>query len=218
MCCVLSLGVLWKVIQTYIESVMDIIRCYSIVATPFLSTTKMQGRRICYGPLCGSMPLRDRKEVAGLGLTFLVRRGWEVSKDNVGYLPTIDAPATNMTTVHQVLVQSLWIKDTLKLQSIDIVFDQATYAKAPKVQWKQSDKLKDIILQMGVFHTTCTLLSVIGKRFQDYGLRDLCIKLGVIAEKSVSGVLEGWRYNRVMSFHKLMYEGLMRLVWSGLLT
>ena len=27
----------------------------------------------------------------------------EVAKDNVGYLPTINAPATNMSTVYQVL-------------------------------------------------------------------------------------------------------------------
>ena len=42
----------------------------------------------------------------------------EVSKDNIGYLPTIDASATNMSTVFKVLSQSLKIKDSLKLNSI----------------------------------------------------------------------------------------------------
>ena len=41
----------------------------------------------------------------------------EVSKDNIGYLPTIDTPATNMSTVFEVLSQSLKIKGSLKLNS-----------------------------------------------------------------------------------------------------
>ena len=61
---------------------------------------------------------------------------------------------------------------------------------------------------MGAFHTICTLLSILGKRFQDAGLSDICIEAGVIAEGSASGVLDGRRYNRAVRFHKLMYEAL----------
>lgn len=68
---------------------------------------------------------------------------------------------------------------------------------------------------MGVFHTVCTLLSVNGKKFKDAGLRDICIESGVIAEGSVTGVLEGRKYNRAVRFHKLMYEALQRLIWKG---
>ena len=52
------------------------------------------------------------------------------------------------------------------------------------------------MLRMGVFYTACTLLSIIGKRFQDAGSRDLCVESGAIAEGSVAGVLDGRRYNR----------------------
>ena len=120
-----------------------------------------------------------------------------------------------MATVHEVLVQSVKIKNTLKLKSIVLVFDQALYAKVTEVQWKQSERFKDIVLRMGAFHTACTMLTVIAKRFQDAGLRDLCIESGVIAEGSVAGVLEGRRYNRAVRLHKLVYEALMRLVWQG---
>ena len=64
---------------------------------------------------------------------------------------------------------------------------------------------------MGVFHTICTFLSVIGKRFQDAGLRDVIIESGVTAKGSVSGVLEGRTYNRASRCHKLMFEALNRL-------
>ena len=45
----------------------------------------------------------------------------------MAYLLTIDAQATDMATVHEVLVQSLKIKKTLKLKSIVLVFDKALY-------------------------------------------------------------------------------------------
>lgn len=159
---------------------------------------------------------KEKQKTSGwTGFNISVRNEVQVSKDNIGYLPTIDSPATDMATVHEVLVQSLKIKNTLKLNSIILVFDQALYAKATEIQWKQSEKFKEIVLRMGVFHTACTLLSIIGKRFQDAGLRDLCVESGVVAEGSVSGVMDGRRYNRGVRFHKLMYEALMRLVWTG---
>ena len=36
----------------------------------------------------------------------------------------------------------------------------------------------------------------------------------MIAEGSVSGVMEGRKYNRVVRLHKLVYKALMRQVWS----
>lgn len=102
-------------------------------------------------------------------------------KDVIGYLPTIDASATNMATVHEVLMQSLKIKSILKLKSIILVFDQALYAKATEVHWKESERFKDIVLR-SQFHTASTLLSIIGNSFQDAGLRDLCVESGVMAQ------------------------------------
>ena len=116
--------------------------------------------------------------------------------------------------LRKIMVQSLKIKSTLKLQSIALVFDQTLYAKVTELQWKQSKRFKDIMLRMRVFHKACTLLSIIGKRFQDAGLRDLLVDSGVIAEGSVAGALDGRRYNRGVRLHKIMYEALMRLAWQ----
>ena len=51
-----------------------------------------------------------------------------VVQDNIGYLPTIDAPATEMSTVNEILNQALKIMGQLSLQEITCVFDQALYA------------------------------------------------------------------------------------------
>lgn len=149
------------------------------------------------------------------GLNISVCNEVEVRQDSVGYFPTINAPATNMSTVHEVLMRSVQIKDTLQLKSIMVVLDQALYAKATEILWKYPDIFKGIVQRMGAFHTICTLLSILRKRFQDAGLRDICIESGVLAEGSVSGVLDGRRYNRSVRFHKLMYEALQRLAWKG---
>lgn len=86
--------------------------------------------------------------------------------------------------------------------------------KATEIVWKHPDHFSDIVLRMGVFHTVCTLLSIVGKRFQDAGFRDIGIESGAIAEGSVTGVLQGHDHNRAVRFHKLMYEALQRLIWK----
>ena len=149
------------------------------------------------------------------GFNIKLRNEEQVSQDNIGYLQTIDAPASNMSTVFEVLSQSLKIKECLRLNAIVVVFHQAIYAKAMEIKRKHSEHFKDIIVRMGAFHTICTLLGIIGKRFQDAGLRDLCVESQVIAEGSVSEVMEGRKYNRAVRLHKLVYEALMRQVWSG---
>ena len=79
------------------------------------------------------------------GFNMQTRDNITVSKDTIGYLPTINAPATQLSTVHNVLVQTTKIKDELDLkenasvlrtagrsEQIDVVFDvyQETSIKA----------------------------------------------------------------------------------------
>ena len=63
-----------------------------------------------------------------------------------------------------------------------------------------------IILKLGAFHTICNALGIIGKRFQDAGLKDLCIESGILAEGSINGVMEGKMYNCAICVHKCIYE------------
>ena len=106
-------------------------------------------------------------------------------------------------------------KETLRLQSTVVVFDQALCVKATEIKWKHSSQFNAIVLRMGVFHTICTFLTVIGKRFQEAGLRDACVESGVIVNGSAAGVLEGRSYNRAIRFHRIMFEALNRLAWNG---
>ena len=145
-----------------------------------------------------------------------VRNEIAVSQDTVSYLPTTNTPATDMSTINEVLEQSLGIVECLQLSNIVCVFDQALFAKAAEIVWKHK-KFKNIVIKMGFFHTICNFLCIMGKRFNYAGLSDLCVESGVLAEVSVSGVMEGRKYNRTVRVHKLVYESLLRLAWKGFL-
>ena len=49
-------------------------------------------------------------------------------ENSMGYLPTINAPATNMSTVNEILNETMTIVNQLQLDEINCVFDQALYA------------------------------------------------------------------------------------------
>ena len=99
-----------------------------------------------------------------------------ISEDIVGYLPTINAPATELTTVFEILNQSEEIRKELLLETVVVVMDQALYAKATEIAWKHKRRFSNILLRMGSFHTICNTLPILGKRFRDAGLQDICIE------------------------------------------
>ena len=148
------------------------------------------------------------------GFNIKTRDQVPISENVIGYLPTINAPATELTTVYEILKQSELIRKELLLETIVVVMDQALFAKATEIAWKHTDKFSNIILRMGTFHTICNALSILGKRFQDAGLKDICIEAGLVAEGSVGGVLNGKHYNHSLRTHRYIYEALMRLVWT----
>ena len=156
-----------------------------------------------------------QKRSSWTGFNIKVHDKENIVDSNVGYLPTINAPATSMSTVNKILNRSLSIMRSLNLTSIICVFDQAIYCKALEIKSKNVDICKPVVLRLGTFHTLCTMLSIIGKRFQDAGLKDLCIESGIVAEGSVSALLKGRSYNRAIRVHKLAYEALMRVAWRG---
>ena len=203
-----------------------------IISTPPLMLSMynigQRGHHKCRGchPSCGSACQREDPRLdhgtharTRRSVNILTRDDVIVIPDNVGHLPTINAPATQTTTVNEVLNQSLIIMRSLQLTKIVCVFDQALYAKATEFTCKHPDKFKaTIIIRLGRFHTICTLLVIVGKRFQDSGWRVLCIESGMIADSSISGVMDGLMYNQAVRLHKLVYEAVVRLVWKGFLS
>ena len=90
---------------------------------------------------------------------------------NIGYLPVINSPATDLSTVNEMLKQSVSISQRLELPEIVLVFDEAIYAKAQMIRWKEEEFRNRIVVRLGEFHTIMSYCSGIGKIFQDAGLK-----------------------------------------------
>ncbi len=59
------------------------------------------------------------------GFNILTRKKIQISEDVVGYLPTINAPATELNTVFEIMNQSELVREELQLETIVVVMDQA---------------------------------------------------------------------------------------------
>ncbi len=79
-------------------------------------------------------------------------RDHSISEDVVGYLPTINAPATEMNTVFEILNRSELIRKELLLESIVVVMDQALYAKAAELFGSKENSFPT--LSFGWVHST----------------------------------------------------------------
>lgn len=144
----------------------------------------------------------------------------EVAKSAIHYMPMIEASPTEMATVQTILVRSLEQVQKLQLDHIVVVFDQAIYAKAQQIRWKDhtnEDMKTKLVVRLGEFHTSMSFLNIIGKRFGDGGLKDILIESEIVASGSINSVLNGHHYNRSMRAHKILYESLQQLRFKAFL-
>ena len=123
----------------------------------------------------------------------------------------IDSSPTELSTVAAILQRSVAIADELQLRHIVICFDQAIYSKAQTIRWQNPVYQERLILRLGEFHTSLAFMAVIGKHFENSGIEDVLDKSGVVARKSISGVLSGSFYNRSVRVYKLLYDSLCQL-------
>ena len=143
------------------------------------------------------------------GFQILVTNNVLTLKTSVGYMQSIDSPATDITTIFQVMCRALKIKDTLKLPEIVCVFDQAIFAKAAEIKWRQPEIFQDVLIMLGIFHLIMMYMGILSKRFKDAGLFDILVQGSVLAEASCESALSGKMYNRGVRAYKLMYEALL---------
>ena len=101
--------------------------------------------------------------------TKLVREIPELT--NIGYLPVVDNPATDLATINTILKKSVSICKSIQIPEIVAVFDEAIYAKVQMLSWKEVEFNKHVVVRLGEFHTIMSFCSGIGKIFKDAGLK-----------------------------------------------
>ena len=146
------------------------------------------------------------------GFQITIRKDMVILESIISYLDTLDSPATDQKTAFEVLCRGCEIRDRLKLKAVVCVFDQAFYAKAIEIFWKNKNVFENLVLMLGGFHLLMMLLGIMGTRYGDGGLRELAVQNEVVAEGSIERVLEGKNYNRAVCLHKVVYEALFRML------
>ncbi|KAG8174007.1 hypothetical protein JTE90_000963 [Oedothorax gibbosus] len=116
----------------------------------------------------------------------LVEKDNALPTSNIRYLPVLEANPTEFSTVNLILKKkSIDIADKMSLEEIVLVFDQAIYAKAQQIRWKEELYKKRIVIRLGEFHIVMSFLGLLGKRFKDAGLASIMVESGIVDEGSV---------------------------------
>ena len=136
---------------------------------------------------------------------------------SVHYLPSIDKPPTEMSTIQEILKQIKVKSEAIGLESADAVFDHAIYAKALEVilNPKNSEMNEFINLRMGGFHASLVFIAVICKRFYDAGLKDVFVETNLVGSEMTNSVLRGKKYNKAVRALKIVHEALQRLKFEA---
>ena len=111
--------------------------------------------------------------------------------------------------MNQVKTQAEFLKNV----DADLVLEQVIYSKVLEALMDPRNlDLKSVInLQMGSFHASCIFIAVIGERFGEAGLKDLCIEGTMIGPGSINSTMKGKKTNRAIRILKIVYESLQRL-------
>ena len=88
------------------------------------------------------------------------------------------------------------------------VLDKVIYALAQEIISPHAQKFKQVVLRLGGFHTSMTMMSVIGKHFTNSGLESILVGSGVVGPSAVHGVMSGKHYNRALRCHQIVMEAL----------
>ncbi|KAE8291515.1 hypothetical protein D5F01_LYC08865 [Larimichthys crocea] len=75
--------------------------------------------------LCRLHSATNQSVPSWTGYNILASNSVDVIPSVVSYLPTINAPATQMATVHEILLQSEKIMNSLHISNMSVTFDQA---------------------------------------------------------------------------------------------
>ena len=78
-------------------------------------------------------------------------------------------------------MRAFQIIESLKLETLVCVFNQAIYLKAIEIKWKEKQKLGNIVLMMRMFHLLMMYMHILSKRFTVVGIGDILIQSCTIA-------------------------------------
>ena len=164
--------------------------------------------------MCRRMNTKDEVMVSAWS-AFQKETTFKLSKSvNVGYLPSLIAPPTDMNVILAIMDRTIDCMNELDLDYIFLEVDQAIYNKVLQVLFKYhqegSQKFEKLIVRMGGFHVIICLLRTIYSRFQDSGFIELLVEVGIGTEGTIRAAMKASDVKQGIRYYKLLYEALVR--------
>lgn len=132
------------------------------------------------------------------------------------YLPFINAPPTELTTVVTTLLYAYKAGTSSGQKLIIITFDQQLYWKARDIigSAPADSELQNIFVRLGGFHLIMSFMGAIGKIMSGSGLENAWAT--IYAEGSIPAMLLGKSYGRAIRAHLLTNLSLVKIVLDTL--
>ncbi len=110
----------------------------------------------------------------------------------IRYLPFINAPPTELTTIYSTLLKLVAVAEKLGQKHIVVTADLAIYSKAQQILWNKPQSLSGkVTMRLGGMHHVMALIACIGKLFADGGLHQLLTVTGLYADATARMMLQG---------------------------
>ena len=147
-------------------------------------------------------------------------------KANVGYLPPVTDPPSEMSVIFAFINRALRIFEELEINQMFLEVDQAIYTKVLDAMFNMEadgiNLFSKLVPRIGGFHVFLCMLRTMFARFKDSGIIQWLVYSGIDGEGTISRALSG-DVKHGNYINKLMFEAIMRskicyLVENGLFT
>ena len=121
------------------------------------------------------------------------------------YYLTLPKPPKK-SVVYDVMCRVATVAKKKSMPFVLLVGDQPVYALIVQLKYENQELFDRILSFLCPFHTQCSFMSAINKRFNGSGLSDLLVAADIIAESSVDNASKGKHYKRSVRCFRLMFE------------
>ena len=150
------------------------------------------------------------------GWQLLIRKAADVvvQKTVMTYLPPINAPVTDFSTIFGCLSYMQKLCKDVNMPYVNVTLDLGAAMNAYKLVWNYPNLFSNIFIHVGDFHFMKESFSIIGMLIQGSGFEDIIFQSGMSSTGSLNGVLSGSHYNRCWRIHQHFIEALERLLFE----
>lgn len=133
-------------------------------------------------------------------------------RTTTGYMPIIQAPAHELSTMNTAVVRALHVAKALNNKYVVMTVDQALFPLLMELKWSVPEYKDILIPRLGGLHISMTFLKVLGQHMSDSGLQQIWEESGILGPNSAEKVMDGKSYAKGIRAHKLTWQALWRLL------